>query len=57
LKKVIPSKARTINLTNKKTDDGEATFIMDDSTEEGVFKGYAYLGRDNIPTLTSAEFN
>jgi hypothetical protein len=53
---VIPSKARAINLCSKKSDEGVSTFIMDDSTEEGVFKGYVYLGKKSIPTLTNGEF-
>jgi len=56
LKKVIPSKARTINLNKKKNEEGENTFIIDDSTDEGVFKGYTFLDREVIPTLTNDDF-
>jgi uncharacterized membrane protein len=52
---VIPSKTRTIKF-GKSKEGGEATFIIDDSTSEGEFKGYSYLENQKIVTLSNEDF-
>ena len=57
LRKVVPSKPRTIILNGKKNNTGETALIIDDSNSEGIFTGYDFAGRPSTATLMITEFN